>query len=136
MLKLKQEELAEKEKQEKEGVVTKPARIGRKAYRMRKTDFQLEEELAGSLREVKAVGKDDFMRERFDTVFRRNMLDVVDTVHEQEKKRKAKQHYKFKNRVAVFGTVAEKLDRKNKQRKAEREAQTKKGFLRDDLILL
>jgi hypothetical protein len=40
----------EKDKQEKEGVVTKPRVIGRFKYQMRKTDFQLEDELAGSMR--------------------------------------------------------------------------------------
>lgn len=39
-IKKRQEEAqAEIDRQEKEGVVTKPVKIGRKAYRMRKTDF-------------------------------------------------------------------------------------------------
>ena len=42
----------------------------------------MEDELAGSLREVRAIGKDDILRDRFDSVYRRNILDVVDTVHE------------------------------------------------------
>ena len=43
---------------------------------MKKTDFQMEDELAGSLREVKPVGKDDFLRDRFDSVYRTNKLDT------------------------------------------------------------
>lgn len=127
----------EKEKQEKKGIVTKAAKIGRKAYRMRKTDFQLEEELAGSLREARTIGKDDFLRDRFDSVYRQNMLDVVDVVHESEKKRKIKAAYKFKQRSGgIYGTVSEKLKRKNDKKQAELDARSKKGFLKDDLIML
>jgi len=80
---------------------------------MRKVDFQLEEELAGSLREVRAVGKDDFMRDRFDSVYRTNKLDPLDHVHESERKRKIKSSFKFKQRSGVYGTVAAKLKKKN-----------------------
>ena len=104
---------------------------------MHKTPFQMEDELAGSLRQVKPIGTDDFFRERFDSVYRRNLLDVVDTVHEQEKKRKIKAAYKFKQRQgAAYGTLAEKLDKKNKKKAAEIDARSKRGFLQDDLILL
>ena len=103
---------------------------------MRKTDFQLEEELAGSLREVRAMGKDDFLRDRFDSAYRTNKLDVIDHVHEGEKKRKIKASFKFKNRSNVYGTVAEKLDKKNKKKQVELDNRGKQGFLRNDLILL
>mmetsp|Transcript_1536 Transcript_1536/g.2235 ORF Transcript_1536/g.2235 Transcript_1536/m.2235 type:complete len:221 (+) Transcript_1536:399-1061(+) len=52
--KRQKEAQAERELQETQGIVNKGAKIGRKTYKMRKTDFQLEEELAGSLREVRA----------------------------------------------------------------------------------
>lgn len=42
----------EKELQSKVGIVEKPSVIGRFKYKMRKTDFQLEEELAPSLRQI------------------------------------------------------------------------------------
>ena len=103
---------------------------------MRKTDFQLEDELAGSLREVRAMGKDDFLSDRFDSVYRTNKLDVIDHVHEGEKKRKVKASFKFKQRSNVYGTVAEKLDKKNKKKQLELDARSKQGFLQDDLILL
>ena len=65
------------------------------------------------------------------------MLDVVDTVHEQEKKRKIKAAYKFKQRQGTaYGTLNEKLDKKNKKKMAEYDARSKRGFLQDDLILL
>jgi len=77
----------------------------------------MEDELAGSLREVKPIGKDDFLRDRFDSVFRTNKMDVIDKVHEGEKKRRVKAGFKFKNRSGTaYGTVAEKLDRKNKEK--------------------
>lgn len=47
---------------------------------MKKTEFQLESELAGTLRQVRPYGRDDFLRDRFDSVYRRNLLDTVDHV--------------------------------------------------------
>lgn len=116
--------------------MSKGAKIGRKTYHMRKVDFQLEEELAGSLREVRAMGKDDFLRDRFDSVYRTNKLDVIDHVHEGEKKRKCKASFKFKARSGVYGTLSAKLKRKNDKKQAELNAKAKKGFLKDDLIML
>ena len=77
------------------------------------------------------------MRERFDSVFRRNLLDLVDEEHEQRKKRDKKQRFKIKKRMGgVYGTLAQKMDKKNKKKQAEIEAQSKKGFLHEDMILL
>ena len=42
------------------------------------------------------MGKDDFLRDRFDSVFRTNKLDVMDNVNEAERKRRLKAAYKFK----------------------------------------
>jgi len=56
----------------------------------------MEDELAGSLRELRPIGKDDFLRDRMDTMFRTNKLDVVDHVHEAEKKRKDRSAFKYK----------------------------------------
>jgi hypothetical protein len=51
-------------------------------------------------------------------VYRRNLLDVIDTVHEAEKKRKIKASSKFKQRSgAAYGSLAQKLDKKNKKYK-------------------
>jgi len=130
------EEEAERLRQEKDGVITKAGRVGRKVYKMKKTDFQMEDELAGSLREVKPVGKDDFLRDRFDSVYRTNKLDTIDHVWIAEQKRKDRSKYRIRNRANLYGTVAAKLDRKNKKRKAEYDAENKKGFLMDDLIML
>ena len=98
----------------------------------------MEDELAGSLREAKPLGKDDFMRDRFDSVYRRNMLDVIDVVHEAEKKRRVKASFKFKQRSGVaYGSVAATLDKRNKKHKAQLDSRERKtGFLQDDLIML
>lgn len=45
-------EQKEKQLQSKVGIVEKPSVIGRFKYKMRKTDFQLEDELAPSLRQI------------------------------------------------------------------------------------
>jgi hypothetical protein len=52
--------------------VTKGALTGRFKYKMRKLDFQMEDELAGSLRQLKSTGKNNMLREQFDDRFRRN----------------------------------------------------------------
>ena len=88
----------ERKTQESQGVVNKASKIGRKPYKMRKTDFKMEDELAGSLRELRPVGQDDALRERFDSVFRRNLIELEDTEHTIAGKRKYKQSYKFKKR--------------------------------------
>ena len=56
--------------------MTKPAYTGRFKYKMRKTDFQMEDELSGSLRQLKAQGQDDLLRDRYDSVFRRNLVEL------------------------------------------------------------
>ena len=91
-------------------MVIKPAVVGRFKYKMRKTDFQLEEELAPTLRQLKAQGTDDLLRDRFDSVFRRNLIEM-DAPTEAEKKRQRKMKYKFKERqgAAFGGTLAQKL---------------------------
>jgi hypothetical protein len=91
------------------GVHTKGAVTGRMKYKMRKTDFQLEEELAGSLRQLKSTGKDNMLRQSWDDRFRRNLVEA-DGFQEGEKnsrKRSRKVQYKFKARSGgVWGTHA------------------------------
>ena len=97
----------------------------------------MEDELAGSLRELKPIGKDDALRERFDSIFRRNLIEVEDTERTIAGRRKYKSSYKFKKRQgSVYGTAVQKLDKKNKKKKAELDAKQKQGFLQDDLIML
>ena len=129
--------IREKRRQEDEGIIEKPVNTGRFKYKMRKTDFQMENELAGSLRQLKAQGQDDLLRDRFDSVFRRNLVEM-DAPTNDEKKRQRKMKYKFKDRHGgVYGSLTAKLDKKNKKLKAKNDAREKKqGFLNDDLILI
>lgn len=99
-------------------MITKAAVVGRFKYKMRKTDFQLDSELAASFRQVKHQGSDDLLREQFDGVFRRNLVEL-DAPTKDEKKRYIKRAYKFKNRnqAAYGGTVADKLAKENAKTK-------------------
>ena len=134
---MKKEIQEERDKQEKEGIVTKPANTGRFKYKMRKTDFQLEDELAGSLRQLRGEGQADLLRDRFDSVFRRNMVEM-DAPTVAEKKRQRKMRYKFKDRHGgAYGSLTAKLDKKNKKMKASlEEREGKLGVLNNDLILI
>ena len=104
-------------KQQNEGLVSKPKIIGRFKYSMRKTDFQLEDELAGSMREIKPLGQSELLRDRFDSVFRRNFVEP-DAPTQFEKKRQRKAHFKWKERqtASMGGTVAEKRLKKLQKR--------------------
>ena len=98
----------------------------------------MEDELAGSIREIKPVGQADLLRERFDSVFRRNLVEP-DAPWEFDKKRQKKQKYKFKARqgAAFGGTVSERLMKKTRKgRQQLDDLQGKQDFLRDDLILI
>lgn len=42
---------------------------------MKKTDFQLEDELSGNLRTIKPMGPADLLIDRYDSIYRRNMIE-------------------------------------------------------------
>jgi hypothetical protein len=96
---LKKFEEDEKELQKKEGVVTKAQRVGRFKYQMRKTDFQMEEELAASLRQLRPKTGADLLKERYDDVFRRNLLEPTVPEGAWGVKRKGKAKYKMHNNM-------------------------------------
>lgn len=123
--------------QEKVGEVIKPAVVGRFKYKMRKTDFQLEDELAPTLRQLKVQGTDDLLRERFDGVFRRNLIEL-DAPTKDEKKRYKKTEFKFKQRqgAAFGGTVAAKLQKKNEKTRLRNNDRESNAFLKNDLIMI
>ncbi len=56
------------------------------------------------------------LRERFDSVFRRNLIEL-DATTKDEKRREQKRRYKYKERqgAAFGGTLAQKLQRKNEK---------------------
>jgi hypothetical protein len=110
-----QEAAEEKSNQETTGIVSKPSILGRYKYKMRKTDFQTEEELAGSLRTIRSKATPaDLLVDRYDSVFRRNLVEPEAPIG-GDRKRNRKAKYKWHN--SKGGTGAEKLDKKNKQLK-------------------
>jgi hypothetical protein len=113
----------------------KPVVMGRFKYKMKKTDFQLEVELDPSLRQLKAQGTDYLLKDRFDSVFRRNLIEM-NAPNEAEKKRQRKLKYQYRERqgAAYGGTLASKLARKNDKQK--RRINESKSFLKDDLIMI
>ena len=62
---------------------------------MRKTDFQMEEDLRGSLRSIKPSNDiGDLITERYDTVFRKNLL-VPEPKTGDDRKRSRKTRFKW-----------------------------------------
>ena len=103
---------------------------------MRKTDFQTEEELAGSLRTIRSKATPaDLLVDRYDSVFRRNLVEPEAPIG-GDRKRNRKAKYKWHN--SKGGTGAEKLDQKNKKIKQEMEAKHNIGasMLNNDIILI
>lgn len=132
-------EIATKEeryKQESTGVVSKSSTIGRYKYKMRKTDFQTEEELAGSLRTARPKGTPaDLLLDRYDSVFRRNLIEP-DMPIGGDKKRQRKAKFKWHN--SKGGTGADDMAEKNRERKHKNEQKSASGpsMLKNDLILI
>ncbi|CDW85537.1 UNKNOWN [Stylonychia lemnae] len=129
------EKQVEKQIQEKVGVVSKPARIGKYNYQMKKIEFQTEDELAANLRQLKPQGPGDLLVDRFDSIFRRRMIEPAEPLN-SDRKRLKKQ--KFKWHQSIGGKGANKLAKKNEVRKNKN---TKKGqssaqMLQNDLILI
>ena len=80
---------------------------------MKKTEFQTEEELAGSLRTIKSKATPaDLLVDRWDSVFRRNLIEL-DAPIGGDRKRSGKAKFKWHN--SRGGTGAEKMDKKNKK---------------------
>ncbi len=110
------------------------SRLGRHAYRMRKTDFQMEKDLSGSLRSMKPLGSTSLLEDRFDSVYRRNLLapEAKDGDH---RRRSRKTKFKFHNSKAEHaGEMQRKLLKKNKNIDDYREGTS--GMLKNDLILI
>lgn len=91
--KKKREEENEKRKQEQVGEVGKAKVLGRFKYSQRKKDFQLGEQLSGNLRQMKPLGNSNLLEDRFDSIFRRSLVEP-DAPTQNEKRRQKKQRYK------------------------------------------
>jgi len=83
------QEIKEEEEKEKklieEGKLIKPRRIGRGKYEYKGSDFQLTEQLATNLRTLKATG--NLLRDHYDSIFRRNIIEVPAGVKKKKKSR-------------------------------------------------
>jgi hypothetical protein len=124
---LKAEELKKQEK----GEITFPKRIGRFKYKMPKTEFLLENELASSLRKHKNQGT-TLLHDRFDNVFRRNLMEPQTPLEEQKVKKKSVHKYKTHKRMSV--SMAEAQENKKRRKFDERKADNN-DFGKDVIII-
>jgi nucleolar protein 53 len=85
-------EEAEEERLAAEGKIIRTKRVNRNLYHHPGTDFQLTSELKPNLRTIKVTGS--LARDRFDSIFRRNLIEK--TGYEKKKKNKGSKHPKFK----------------------------------------
>ena len=125
---------AELKKQAEVGIVTKPKNIGRFKYNQRKADFQLEEDLAGNLRQLRPLGGDQLLLDRFDSVFRRNLVEP-DAPTQQDKKRQRKQKYKMHNKL---GTKSQEIFEATQSLKKKNDEKEKglKNLVNSDVIMI
>ena len=126
----------ERKRQEETGIVEKPKTIGRYKYRMKKTEFQTEEELAASLRTIRVKATPaDLLVDRYDSIFRRNLIEP-DMPIGGDKKRNRKSKFKWHN--SRGGTGAQQLHEKNEEAKKRAEIKAAQGpsLLKNDLILI
>lgn len=124
----------ERDTQEKVGTVTKSKTIGRFRYKQRKLDYQLEDELSGNLRQMKPMGNDVLLQDRFDSIFRRNLVEP-DAPTMAEKKRQRKVSYKMFDRI---GNKAMEIRDETALLKKRNDVK-EKGFkhqIKDDVIMI
>lgn len=100
-------ETEEKTRQATVGIITKPKNLGRFKYKQRRLDYQMEDELSGSLRQMRPLGNDDLLQDRFDSIFRRNLVEP-DAPTQNEKRRQKKQKYKM---ISKLGSMAVAMHR-------------------------
>ena len=102
---------------------------------MKKIDFQTEDELAPNLRKLKSQGPADLLLDRYDSIFRRRLLEPDEPLN-SNRKRDRKMKFKWHN--SQGGKEAEKLDKKNKQRKQNnlQKGMSNDQMLQSDLILI
>ena len=120
--------------QEQEGIVSKPTVIGRFKYKQRKQDFLLEDDLSGNMRQMKPLTNDQLLQDRYDSVFRRNLVEPNEEVYDA-RRNKHKRAYKFFNPV---GETAKKMNVENLALKA-RNDEVEKGMkkqLASDVIII
>ena len=94
----------------------------------------MEEDLSGNLRQLRPLGGDDLLHDRFDSVFRRNLVEP-DAPTNQEKRRQRKQKYKMYNKL---GTKAEELHEQTQNLKRRNDEKEKglKNLVNSDIIMI
>lgn len=91
---------------------------------MRKNDYQLEDDLSGNLRQMKPLGNASLLDDRFDSIFRRNLIEP--NAHDNlDKKRIRKIKYKFTNRIGSKTVDMHHENLAAKKRNDQREKGTK-----------
>jgi hypothetical protein len=103
---------------------------------MRKTDFQMEDELAGNLRQLKAKTGADLLRERYDDVFRRNLVEPNVPEGAGVKKRKLKHATKMHNPIVEACRKGQKKFKKKEEAYEKSKKAANGDWLKDDLIVL
>jgi len=73
-------------------------KLGRFRYKQRKSEYQLEEDLSGNLRRMRPVGNDYLIEDRFDSIFRRNLVEP-DAPTNADKLRQKKTKFKWRDPV-------------------------------------
>ena len=108
--------------------------LGRFKYKQRKSDFQLQEDLTGNLRQMKPLGNDMLVEDRFDSIFRRNLVEP-DAPTNAEKLRQKKLKYKWRGAV---GEKTQELNKSNLELKARNDRREKgmNQMVNDDVIVL
>lgn len=114
----------------------KPKKVGRWKYSMRKHDYQLEDDLSGNLRQMKPLGNGNLLDDRFDSIFRRNLLEP--NAHDNlDKKRIRKIKYKFSTRGVGTKTIdMHHANAEAKKRNDIREKGTKDIAAQEDVIVI
>lgn len=102
---------------------------------MKKTDFQLDDELTSNFRNIKPQGTADLLHDRYDSVFRRNLMEPEPPLVGAGKKRVQKAVYKWHKQGGSFTKKLSKETAKKRQRLDEQMA-GKGGLLKNDLILI
>ena len=121
-------------KQETTGLVVDPKKLGRFRYHQRKIEYQLDSELSGNLRQMRPLGNDLMLEDRFDSIYRRNLVEPDAPTQGQNRRQKK---LKFKM-VSKIGSVAEDLYKETQEKKLRNDRREKgqKEFVNQDVIML
>ena len=103
---------------------------------MRKNDYQLEDDLSGNLRQMKPLGNNSLLDVRFDSIFRRNLLEP--NAHDNlDKKRIRKIKYKVNQRGVGNKTKEMAIENaESKKRNDAKEKGTKDIVRQEDVIVI